>query len=111
MPAKPDLALLGHLRLAVDHSALNLHGAAYCVDHAGELRQETVADVLHGTATVLGDLRLDQLAEMRLQAFVRALLILAHQPRVAGHISGENRGKAAGLAHNVSLAASRRPDR
>jgi hypothetical protein len=45
-----------------------------------------------GTAPMLGDLRFDQFAEMRFQAFVRALLIGSHQARIAGHIRGKDRG-------------------
>jgi hypothetical protein len=45
---------------------------------------------------VLGDLRIDQLPAMRLQAFVRAFLIHPHQARIARHIGGEDRGETAG---------------
>jgi hypothetical protein len=37
---------------------------------------------------VLTDLRVDELAAMRLEALVRAFLIGAHQARVTRHISG-----------------------
>jgi hypothetical protein len=33
---------------------------------------------------------------MRLQALERAFLVRAHQPRIARHIGGEDRGKTAG---------------
>ena len=45
---------------------------------------------------VLLYLRIDEIAEMRFDAFVRTLLVRAHQPRVAGHISGKDCGKSAG---------------
>jgi hypothetical protein len=47
------------------------------------------------------DCRIDQLAEMPSQPLMRAFLIGSHQTRVAGHIGGEDRGKAAfdGLFH------------
>jgi len=48
---------------------------------------------------MLADLRLDKLAAMCLQAFVRPLLVGSHQPRIARHISGEDRGEAAGRDH------------
>jgi hypothetical protein len=50
---------------------------------------------------MLSNFRIDQIAEMRFEAFVRAFLIRPHQPRVAGHIGGKNRGKTAfdGLLH------------
>jgi hypothetical protein len=46
-----------------------------------------------------GDLRIDQLPQMRPEALVRALLIRSHQPRVARHIGGEDRGKTSGRGH------------
>ena len=45
------------------------------------------------------DLRVDELAAMRLEAFVRAFLIRAHQARIARHIGGEDRGETAGRGH------------
>jgi len=44
---------------------------------------------------MLLDLRIDQLLEMRLEPLVGALLVLAHQARVARHIGGENGGQPA----------------
>src|SRR4029077_18309149 len=65
--------------------------------------QETIARVLYGAPAVLLDLRFDQLTEMRLEAFVRALLVYPHQPRITGDISGQDRGKTTsdGLLHGV----------
>jgi len=57
------------------------------------------AGVLDGPASVLGDLRLDQLPEMGLQALVRPLLIRPHQARVARQIGGEDCGEAADRGH------------
>jgi len=37
---------------------------------------------------MLADLRVDELAAMRLEAFVRAFLVCAHKPRVPRHIGG-----------------------
>ena len=50
---------------------------------------------------MLGDLRIEKLAAQRFQAFERAFLVRPHQPRIPRHIGGENRGKAAGLAHDA----------
>ena len=41
----------------------------------------------------------------------RSFLVRPHQPRIARHIGGQDRGEAAGLAHAASPAARRRPDR
>src|SRR5215470_9237760 len=51
---------------------------------------------------MLADLRIDQLAQMRLEAFVRAFLIGAHEPRVAGNVGGQDRCKTAGRGHGSS---------
>jgi hypothetical protein len=49
------------------------------------------------------DLRIDELAAMRFEAFERSFLVGAHQPRIAGHIGGENGGQLAfdGLLHSL----------
>jgi hypothetical protein len=39
------------------------------------------------------------------------LLVRPHQPRIPGHISGEDRGETAALAHGASPAARRKPER
>ena len=48
---------------------------------------------------MLADLRVDELAAMRLEAFVRAFLVRAHQARIARHIGGEDRGETADSGH------------
>jgi hypothetical protein len=47
-----------------------------------------VAGRLDDAAGMLADLRVDELAAMRLEAFVRAFLVCAHKPRVPRHIGG-----------------------
>src|SRR5271169_5164572 len=44
---------------------------------------------------MLADLRLDQVAHMRLDAFVGAFLIGTHQARIPDHIGGEDCSEAA----------------
>src|SRR6516164_403727 len=97
--AEPDPALLGHVRLTVDHPSLDLYGAAHRVDHARELCQEAVAGILDSAAAMLGDLRIDHFPEVGPETLVRPLLIVSHQPRVSRHISGEDRGETAGRGH------------
>jgi hypothetical protein len=50
-------------------------------------------------AVVLGDLRIEELAAQRLETFERGFLVHPHQPRITGHIGGEDRGKTAGRGH------------
>jgi hypothetical protein len=108
---KPDAPLSGHFILTLDHSALEFRGTAHRVHDTRKFCEQAVASILDRTATMLLDLRLDQFAEMRLEAFVRAFLVGAHQPQIALHISGKDRSETSGLAHAVSPVAKRRPDR
>ena len=99
----PDAELDPLLRrsacIALDHSPLDLDRAPHRINNTGKIRQEAVAGVLYDPAPVLGDLRIDQLLEVRLQPLVRPLLIRAHQARIAGHVGGEDRGETADRGH------------
>ena len=78
--------------VALDQPLLDLDGTADGIHHARELGQEAVARVLDDPAPMLRDLRIDQFPEVALEPFVRPLLIHAHQPRIARHIGGKDRG-------------------
>jgi len=93
--AKAQAALLGEIQIAVGHRALNFARTAHRVDHAGEFRQHPIAGGLDDPAVMLADLRIDHFAQMRLEAFVSAFLIGAHQARIAHHIGREDRGEPA----------------
>jgi len=101
LAAKPDAALFSHLGLAAKHPSLDLHSAAHAVHNTGTFCQQAVAGILDDTAPMLPNLRIDQLAEVRLEAFVRPLLIRAHQARVPRHIGGEDRGEASDRGHGA----------
>ena len=75
--------------------ALRRDRAAHRVDDAGELDQEPVAGGLDDAAAVLGDHRVGEFAPDRLEGGKRALLVLAHQPRVSGDIGRQNRRQPA----------------
>jgi hypothetical protein len=108
--AKPDAPLVGQLGLAVEHAALHFGRTAHRVDDAGEFRQHAVAGGLDDAAVMLADLRIDHFGEMRLEALMRAFLVRPHQPRIARHIGGEDRGETAGRGHYSSgIPALRRP--
>ena len=70
--------------------------ASDCIHHARKFRQHAIASVLHDPAVVFLDFRIDQLAQMRPEPFVRAFLIGTHQARIAHHIGGEDRRETAG---------------
>src|SRR6516165_4070451 len=62
---------------------LHFDGAAHGINHPRELDQHPVAGGLDHPAVMFGDLGIDQFAAMRLQTFVRPLLVHPHQTRVA----------------------------
>jgi hypothetical protein len=64
--SEPDPVVLGHTGFAIDHRPLHLGGAADRVDDAREFRQHPVAGRLDDAAGMLADLRVDELAAMRL---------------------------------------------
>jgi len=108
--AKPDALLLGQIGSAVKHAALHLGGTAHRVDDAGKFRQQPVARGFDDATMVLGDLGINQLPAMGLQALKCAFLVRAHQARIACYISGEDRGETAGRGHYSSgIPALRRP--
>jgi hypothetical protein len=83
----------------IGHRPLNLHRAPHGIHHALELGKEPIAGVLYDPAPVLGDLRIDQVPEVRLEPLVGPLLICPHQARVPRHVGGEDCGKAASGGH------------
>jgi hypothetical protein len=91
--AELNAPLVRHICLAREHPALKLDSAAHRIHDTGELDQHAVAGGLDYAAAVLADLRVDQLAPVRLKAGERALLIRAHKSRIPGHIGSQDRGK------------------
>jgi len=87
---------LANLGLAVDHPALDLDSAAHGIHDTRKFREHAVAGVFDDPPLMLTDLWVDQFDEMRLEALVRALLIGAHQARIACHVGREDRGEMAG---------------
>src|SRR5215467_8406806 len=85
--------------ISLCHAILHFSRAAQCVYYADKFRQHAIAGIFDGTTVMLADLWVDQLDEMRLEAFERALFVGAHQARVARYIGGEDRGKTAGRGH------------
>jgi hypothetical protein len=114
---KSDTPLFGYVGLAVEHPALHLGGAADRVDDAREFHQHAVAGIFDDAPVILLDLRIDQLLEMRLKAFIRAFFVSAHQARIAGHIGGENccetarRGRWFAARHRCDKAVAAPCDR
>jgi hypothetical protein len=99
--AKTDAPLFGHLGLPISHPALDLDGAAHRVHNTRKFRQQAVAGILYGMATMVLDLWLNYLAEMCPEAFVSPFLVRPHQARISRHIGGEDRGKTADRGHDL----------
>jgi hypothetical protein len=59
------------------HRLLHFDRAAHRIDDAGKLHQHSVTGGLNDPAPVLGDLRIEELAAQRLEAFERAFFVSA----------------------------------
>src|SRR5271167_1749623 len=60
---------------------------------------------------VLGDFRIEEFAAQRFEASEGAFFIRPHQPRIARHVGGKDRGETAALAHVSGTPALRSPSR
>jgi hypothetical protein len=89
--AKLDAAFLGDAVIAQRHLALQFDRAAHCIDDARKLGQQPVAGSFDDATAMLGDLGVRHFAAQRRQGSVRALLVLAHQPRIAHDIGRQDR--------------------
>jgi hypothetical protein len=89
--------------IALRDASLDLEGATHRLHSARELDQQAIAGGLDDPTVVLADLGIDEGAAMRHQPCERSLLVGAHQPRVAGDISGEDRRQAADDWHFEAL--------
>ena len=69
-----------------DHGALHFEGAAHGVDDTAEFDESAVSGALDDPATMLADLRRDDLAPIAHQAPMCAFLVAAHQMRIADDI-------------------------
>jgi len=78
---------------------LDLGSAPHGIHNTAKFRQKAVAGVFDNAPAVFGDLWINQLPEMDFEPIVRALLIGAHQARIAGHVGGEDCSEAADRRH------------
>jgi hypothetical protein len=86
---------------------LDCRGATQRIDGAGKFHKHAIASGLDDATTMRGDLRVDQLAAMRLELFVRPFLVCTHQPRIARHIGGQDRCETADSGHFRQIAKQR----
>jgi len=79
--------------------------------HPSEREPQEIELLFHQLTPSVRSQRAPRAAAQRFQAFERAFFVRTHQQRLARHIGGEDHGEAVGLAHSVSPAARRRPER
>jgi hypothetical protein len=75
--AQLDAALRRDAGVSLEHRLLHRDRAAHRIDDAGKFHQHAVAGGLDDPATVLGYLRIEELAAQRFEAFERAFLVRA----------------------------------
>src|ERR1700674_1022750 len=88
--AKLDAALGGDAGIALDHTILNLKGAAHGINDAAELDERPVAGSLHHAPVMHRDDWVDQIAPQSPQPRQRAILIGAREAAITHYIGGEN---------------------
>jgi hypothetical protein len=103
--AKFNALICRHGGVSLRHRALHFDRTAHRVDDTGELDEEAVARSFDDATPMLGDFGIAEFATNRTQRRERALFVLAHQPRIASDIGGQDRGKAAGLGHPSGIPA------
>ena len=81
-----DGGVLGLIPIGFGHGLLELDGGAKCINGAGELDQRAIARQFDQPPAMTCQNRLQPLRSMGLQARQGAVLIPAHQPRVAHDI-------------------------
>jgi hypothetical protein len=94
----------GVFRLAAvefDHCGLKFDGSPHGVYGTAEFRQSPVAYELHEAAAVPGQCRLESSSVVRLQTGKRADFVLAHKPRIADRVDGQNRRQFAPFSLHV----------
>src|SRR5215469_3013257 len=104
-------AIWRHIGISLCHFALYFNRATHRIDDTGKFEEQAVAGSFDDATVMLLDLGIGQFAPDRLEACKGAFFVLTHQPRVACYIGGEDGGETAALAHVVSPAAKRRPER
>src|SRR3954471_19717599 len=90
-----EVLALRQIGVAVHHAALHLDSAAHGFDGACELDQQAIAGCLNNVPTMFADQRAEEFASVGLQAGQRAVLVRAHEARIARGIGGQDGGEPA----------------
>ena len=81
--AEPNAIVCNCLSVALDHGLLHLYSTAHSLDRSGEPDEHTVVGGFQNPTVMLGNLGIDDLAAMRLQAFDPALPASCYQAGIA----------------------------
>ena len=107
MPTRNSIAAFRRQAgVALDHSVLDLDGAAHRVDHAAEFDDRAVAGALDDAAMMESDGWVNEVATQRAQPRERALLVGTGEPAIADDIGDQDRGEFARLAHRAPLGVA-----
>jgi hypothetical protein len=79
--------------VALKHAALNVDGAAHCVNNANEFHQHPISRGFNNSTTVFCYLGIDQFSAMCFELPQRAFFIGTHQSAVTGDVGCKNRRK------------------
>ena len=101
--SEDDPASLRHVRVALNHSALNRYGAPNRVDGAAIFDERAIACPLDDAPVVVRDRGVDESRAQFAQPGKCAVLVRADEPAVADHVGDQNCRKFAGLAHSAPL--------
>src|SRR5262249_22295523 len=86
-----DAAAFGRGTVALNHARLDGDCTAHGLDRASEGHQQPIAGPLNDAATVSSDQGSDAPAGMRNEPTKRALLVVAHEPAIAGDVKRHDR--------------------
>ena len=100
---KIDPSVLCHAGVALDEVALHFNRAAYSVDHAAKLDENSVAGPLDSAPAMGGDGGIDQVAAQPSKTRQRAVLFHPGEPAVTDDVRDQDRSDLARLAHGEPL--------
>ncbi len=74
-----DSTILGNVGVAPSHGSLSFNGATHSVEYARKFDQDSVTRGLDDAAMMLGNLRIDEFATVRLKRRQSAFLITTNR--------------------------------
>jgi hypothetical protein len=93
--SKLDALFDRYIGVAFRHASLDIDGAAYGINHANELHQNSITGRLDDATAMLGELRINQFFAVKLEIAKGPLFVRPHQTAVTSNVTGQDRGKSA----------------